>query len=73
MNFLAWAVMAIVSSVISYVIAPKPPQAQRAETKDMDSPTAEAGKPIPVVFGTVMVKGVNTLWFGDKRKEEREL
>lgn len=68
MNFIAWAIVAIASSVVSYLIAPKPPQAQAAETKDMEAPVAEAGKPIPVVFGTVTVKGLNVLWFGDKRK-----
>jgi hypothetical protein len=41
---------------------PKPEMA-----KDLDDPTAEAGKPIPVVFGTITVKGLNVLWFGEKR------
>lgn len=52
--------------VLSYLIMPKPKGPKPPETKDIDDPVAEAGKPIPVVFGTVIVKGLNVLWFGDK-------
>jgi len=32
----------------------------------MDDPTAEAGREIPVVFGTMTVQSLNVLWYGDK-------
>lgn len=32
----------------------------------MESPTAEAGRPIAVVFGEILVKSPNFLWYGDK-------
>jgi hypothetical protein len=53
-------------SVIAYLLMPKPKQAKPEAAKDMDNPVAEAGKPIPVVFGTMTVKGLNILWYGDK-------
>jgi hypothetical protein len=33
---------------------------------DYDNPTAEAGRPIPVPFGTITIKGLNNLGFWDK-------
>lgn len=53
-------------SVVSYLIMPKPKAPKPPAAKDMDDPTAESGRPIPVVFGTVTVKGLNVLWFGQK-------
>jgi hypothetical protein len=47
---------------------PKPPGAT-----DLANPTAEAGKPLPVVFGTITVKGLNVLWFGDKKAVDKKV
>jgi len=55
-------------SIISYLIMPKPKAPKPEAAKDLEDPTAEAGRPIPVVFGTITVKGLNVLWFGDKGK-----
>lgn len=55
-------------SIISYLIMPKPKAPKPEAAKDLEDPTAEAGRPIPVVFGTMTVKGLNVLWFGDKSK-----
>lgn len=55
-------------SIISYLIMPKPKAPKPEAAKDLEDPTAEAGRPIPVVFGTMTVKGLNVLWFGDKGK-----
>jgi hypothetical protein len=65
---LGWVAMVIVliaSTVISYALQPKPPNARPAALADFDVPTAEEGRPIPVIFGTVWVKGPNVLWYGD--------
>ena len=61
-----WAfAMAVAASVISYIFIPKPkPPTIDSQIKDMEAPTADAGRPVPVVFGTVTVKGVNFLWYG---------
>ena len=55
----------IVSAIISYALAPKPPVPRPASLADFSAPTAEEGRPLPVVFGTVWVTGPNVLWYGD--------
>lgn len=48
------------------LLFPKPKKVKPDAVKDLENPTAEAGKAIPVAFGTITVKGLNNLWFGDK-------
>lgn len=68
MEVFAYLVVLIISSAISYAMMPKPPSPEPpAETKDFDVPTAEEGRPIPVIFGTVKITGANVLWYGDVR------
>jgi hypothetical protein len=62
-----WLLIAIAFQVVAFLLAPKPFRQQPPETKDLDNPVAERGKPIPVVFGTLTVKGLNILWYGDKQ------
>lgn len=59
-------VAAVALVALSLILMPKPKAPKPDIAKDLDDPTAEAGKPIPVVFGTITVKGLNCLWFGDK-------
>jgi len=66
MEILGYLIVLIISTAISYAMMPKPPAAQPpSEISDFDVPTAEEGRPIPVVFGTVKIKGANVLWYGD--------
>jgi hypothetical protein len=58
-------VISLVMMAISYALMPKPPTPKAAGLADVQAPTAEAGRPIPVVFGTVMLRGSNVLWYGD--------
>ena len=60
-QFIIW----VVCTIISYALAPKPPKPKKAALEDFELPTAEEGRPIPVVFGTVDVGGANVLWYGD--------
>lgn len=53
-------------NIVAYLIMPRPKQAKPEAAKDMDDPTADAGRPMPWIFGTVMVKGLNVLKFTDK-------
>lgn len=64
-----WILLAAVavSIAVSILLRPKTPS-RKSETQDLENPTAEAGRPIPVVFGTITVKGLNVLWFGDKSR-----
>ena len=57
---------AIALSVISLLMTPRPKTSKPAEVKDLESPTAEAGRPQPVIFGTIPIDSANVLWFGQK-------
>jgi hypothetical protein len=65
--------IALAMQVVAYLLMPKPKQPKPDAARDLENPVAEAGKPIPVVFGTVTVKGLNVLWFGDKQVTEYEI
>jgi len=60
--YVAVLVIAVVAAV---VLAPKPPKQRPAALTEFDIPTAEEGRPIPVVFGTVLVQSSNVVWYGD--------
>lgn len=53
-------------SIVSYLLAPKPKAAKPEAAKQAEEPTADAGREIPVVFGTMTVTSPNCLWFGEK-------
>lgn len=55
----------VVSALVTYALTPKPPGPKPASIEDVDAPTAEDGRPIPVVFGTVWLGGPNVVWYGD--------
>lgn len=59
-----YVAIVVISTYVSLALAPKPPVPKPAELTDFDAPTAEEGRPIPVVFGTVKVTGSNVLWYG---------
>jgi hypothetical protein len=59
----------VVSTLLQAALAPKPPAPKPAELSDIDAPTAEEGRPIPVVFGAVLIKGANVVWYGDLEAE----
>jgi len=58
--------VALALNVVAYLLMPKPKQSKPEAAKDLESPTAEAGREIPVPFGTLTIKSPNCLWFGDK-------
>lgn len=66
-------IIGLVLSVVSMLLAPKPKKVKPPEVTEMEDPTAEAGRPIPVVFGTLTIKSPNILWFGQKRSREYEI
>lgn len=72
-TFFVQLAVGVTLMVIAYAIMPKPKRDKPPASKDLQNPTAEAGRPIPVVFGTMTVKGSNILWFGNKRKREYEV
>lgn len=65
MEYLVYFVISLLISVAAYMIMPKPEQPKRS-VEDLKAPTADAGRPLPYVFGTCTVKSPNYLWYGDK-------
>jgi len=65
----AYIAILIISAFISAAMIPKPEVPKPAELADFDAPTAEEGRPVPVVFGTVRITGANVLWFGQLYNE----
>ncbi len=57
--------IAIVLTTVAYAIMPRA-KVPKPEIQDLEDPTADAGRPIPVVFGTKTVSGLNVLWYGEK-------
>lgn len=60
----------IIAVALSVALAPKPPKPKPASLDDFDVPTAEEGRPVPVVFGTVRITGANVLWYGDLKTKK---
>lgn len=58
--------IAFAVQVIGYLLVGKPKTEKTDDVRDFEAPTAESGRPIPVVFGEVEIKGVNILWHGEK-------
>lgn len=64
-----WVIALIVSvalNVVAYIITPKPKAAKPEAAQQAESPTAEAGKPIPVLFGTARLSETNIIGWWDK-------
>lgn len=73
---MAWFIpllIGIALQVVGYLLMPKPKSPKPPAAQDLEDPTAEAGRPIPVVFGTITVKGINVLWFGNKLVREYKI
>jgi hypothetical protein len=62
---LAWFVF---TTIVSELLRPKPANRPAASLGDFNFPTAEDGRPLPIVAGTVLVSGHNVVWYGDLRK-----
>lgn len=71
MDFLTLFLISLALSVVSYMITPKPSVPDPA-VQELNLPTAEAGKPKNVVFGEVLVKSPNYLWYGYKSQAQRK-
>lgn len=67
----AWFVPLLISlalNIVSYLLMPKPKAPKPEGAKDMENPTADAGREIPVIFGELTIKSPNCLWFGQKSR-----
>jgi len=72
----AWFIPFLVGlalNVVAYLLMPKPKQARPEAAKDMDDPTAEAGREIPVPFGELTIRSPNCLWSGEKSQNQYQV
>lgn len=58
--------------VIGIMLAPQPKAASSTHTK-MENPTASGGRTMMKIFGTVIIKSPNILWYGEKKTVKREI
>lgn len=67
-----WETLAIMAlaGLAGQLLGPKPPKPKPAAFEDFEVPTAEEGRPLPVVYGTVRMTGPNCLWYGDLKVKE---
>lgn len=66
---MAWwyAAIYVGALIIAYSYIPKTEIQPPAGLDEIKAPTAEAGREIPVLFGTRKLTGPNVVWFGDLR------
>ena len=69
-TFVVQIIIAVVMAIISYALSPKPKGQQGPKAQELQSPTVDAGRAIPVVFGRVRVRSPNLLWMGGQRSTE---
>lgn len=69
LTFLFQLAIGVALTALAYLLMPKP-KVVKPEVRDLERPTADAGRPIPVIFGTQTVKGVNILWYGEKTTKQ---
>jgi len=62
--------LAVLNLALSYYLRPDPPSGPSpASIEEVDVPTAEEGKPVPVLFGRRQIKAPNVVWYGDMNTE----
>lgn len=65
----AWLIPVLISlalSTVSLVLRPKPKGPKPDAVRDLEAPTAEAGRPIGKVFGSLRISGLNVIDTRDK-------
>lgn len=65
-NFVIQILISVALSIIAYLITPKPKGPQPDSVKSQDNPTASANKSIAKIWGTIIIKDANCLWYGEK-------
>ena len=65
-DWIITVVIALTINIVSALLRPRPKQSTSDAVQELESPTAEAGKPIQKVFGRKIIKDPNILWYGDK-------
>ena len=72
-TLIAQLLIGVAFLALSYILAPKPRGPRRPSVTDLQDPTAEAGRPVMVIFGSIEVRGLNILYSGQKDINVREI
>lgn len=72
MPFLMQLVVSVGMQIAGYMLTGRPEKPKKPFLSDFKDPTTDSSRPVPAVFGTVMVSGLNILWKGDKDIKERD-
>lgn len=70
---IAQLVIGVGLQLIGNLFMPGPEKPKPPHLSDYDGPTSDSSRPIPAIFGTVEVKGLNALWSGDKSIDKRDV
>lgn len=54
-----------ITALLSIALKPKAESPRPQSMSDVNVPKADPSAAIPVIFGTVMVRNLNTVWWGD--------
>lgn len=73
MDPITWLVISVSMQIVGMLMMPKPEQPKPPSLDDYKEPTADAARPVPVVFGTVEMSGLNALWWGEKDVRKRKV
>lgn len=61
-----WYLVVFIASIaVSAALTPRPQEPKPASLGDINVPTAEPGRNVPIIFGTVVVEDPNVVWYGD--------
>lgn len=72
-SFLITLAITVAINVVAYLLTPKSKTPKPEAAKDVQAPTADAGRPIPRVWGTMTVKGINVLYSGEPGSLEHKV
>lgn len=70
-NILAQLAIGVAMAFVAYLIMPKPEGPEPPSLEDFEVPTSEAGRPIPVAFGSVTIKSPNLIGAWEKEMVKR--
>lgn len=71
--WLAQLLIAVALQVLAVVLTPKPKGPKPEAVQQAESPTADADRPIPVLFGTGLMKETNILGSWDKSSRQYQV
>lgn len=66
-------IIGLLAQVAGYLMMGGEKKEKGEDVKDLEAPTAEAGRPIPVLFGELEIHGLNCLWSGEKSLNKFEV